>query len=189
MKKLRQDMAAFFGELYEGQQRVLVCGEGDEHADVMLVGEAPGEQETLQGRPFVGKAGKNLDEFLRLSGFDRDQLYVTNAVKFRPVKKGPSGRLSNRAPTSEEVELFLPYLRREIELINPRCVVTLGNTALRALYGKKATVGALHGQFLDFEGRLLFPMYHPASLIYNPSLEEVYRQDVSRLAAWREETL
>lgn len=189
MRKLKQEMTDFFGELYEGQQRVLVFGEGDRNAALMLVGEAPGEQETLQGRPFVGKAGKNLDEFLALSGFARADLYITNTVKFRPVRVSAAGRVSNRPPTREEVALFLPYLRREIELVDPRVVVTLGNTPLRALYDKKAAIGEVHGCFLPYGGRLLYPMYHPASLIYNRSLEGAYRDDILRLKQWREETL
>ena len=138
------------------------------------------------GRPFVGKAGKNLDEFLELSGFDRGELYITNVVKFRPTKVSAAGRTINRTPTREEVQLFLPWLKKEIATIKPECVVTMGNTALSALYGK-AAIGAVHGQFLEAEGRLLYPIYHPASLIYNRALGDTYREDLQRLAQWRGE--
>lgn len=188
MKKYKQEMIRFFRDLYEGEQKVLVFGEGEAHAAIMLVGEAPGEQEALLGRPFVGKAGKNLDEFLALSGFVREQLYITNVVKFRPVKESDAGRMVNRTPSREEVELFLPWLQREIALIKPECVVTLGNTALRALMGKGRAIGELHGRFqMLADGQLVYPMYHPASVIYNRSLREPYIADVRRLARWRED--
>ncbi len=185
MKKINQEMTKFFRELYAGEDKVLVFGEGAKNARIMLVGEAPGAQEALLGRPFVGKAGKNLDEFLELSGFKREELYITNVVKFRPTKTSAAGRTINRTPTREEVQLFLPWLKREIAYIKPECVVTLGNTALSALHGK-SVIGVVHGQFLEAEGRLLYPIYHPASLIYNRSLVDTYREDLERLAQWRE---
>lgn len=186
MKKFRQELTDFIRSVYEGEQKVLVFGEGDAHARLMLVGEAPGEQEALLGRPFVGRAGKNLDEFLALSGFQRDQLYITNTVKFRPVRMSGAERIVNRAPTREEVALFLPWLKREIKLVAPQCVVTLGNTALRALCGGQASVGQAHGRFIRQDGMLLYPMYHPASLIYNPALRQAYEADIRRLALWRQ---
>lgn len=186
MKKLNREMAEFFRELYAGEDKVLVFGEGAKNARILLVGEAPGAQEALLGRPFVGKAGKNLDEFLELSGFRREELYITNTVKFRPTRISAAGRTINRAPTSEEVQLFLPWLRKEIAYIKPDCVVTMGNTALSALYGK-AAIGQVHGQFLEAQGLRIYPIYHPASLIYNRALADTYRDDLVRLARWREE--
>ncbi len=184
MEKLRGDMTAFVNSLYEEERKVLVFGEGSVGAPVMMIGEAPGEQESLQGRPFVGKAGKNLDAFLEQAGMDRRELYVTNTVKFRPTKRSAAGRTVNRPPTQEEIRLFLPWLLKEIELVGPRCVITLGNVPLKALIGHGSVIGDLHGQLLDWNGRKLFPMYHPASVIYNPSLKEVYRRDIERFAAW-----
>ena len=182
LDRMRTELERLIAELYEGERKILVHGEGAPEARVMLVGEAPGEQETLQGRPFVGKAGKNLNEFLELAGLRREELYVTNAVKFRPTKLSAAGRIVNRPPTREEVQLFLPWLRREIELVRPGVIVTLGNVPLRALTGPKTVIGDAHGAFREVEGLRLYPMYHPASLIYNPSLREVYAQDVRRLA-------
>lgn len=182
LDRMRAELERLIAELYEGERKILVHGEGAPEARVMLVGEAPGEQETLQGRPFVGKAGKNLNEFLELAGLRREELYVTNAVKFRPTKLSAAGRIVNRPPTREEVQLFLPWLRREIELVRPGVIVTLGNVPLRALTGPKTVIGDAHGAFREVEGLRLYPMYHPASLIYNPSLREVYAQDVRRLA-------
>lgn len=188
MEKLRAELEKFILDLYEGEKKVLVHGEGCVGARVMLIGEAPGEQETLKRRPFVGKAGKNLDEFLELAGLARDQLYVTNTVKFRPTKISAAGRTVNRPPMQEEVRLFLPWLLREIEAVDPECIVTLGNVPLRALNGKAAVIGSVHGAFLDAGGCRLYPMYHPASVIYNPALREVYREDVRRLAVWLNES-
>lgn len=183
LDRMREELNRLIADLYEGEKKILVHGEGEIGARVMLVGEAPGEQETLQGRPFVGKAGKNLDEFLELAGLERSQLYVTNAVKFRPTKRSAAGRTVNRPPTREEVSLFLPWLRREIELVAPEVIVTLGNVPLRALTGPKAVIGDVHGAFQNADGLRLYPMYHPASLIYNPALREVYAEDIRRLSA------
>ena len=182
MEKYRNEVSAFIRDIYEEEKKVLVFGEGRVGAPVMMIGEAPGEQETLQGRPFVGKAGKNLDEFLAEAGMDRGELYVTNTVKFRPTKRSAAGRVVNRPPTQEEVKLFLPFLMREIELVGPRCVITLGNVPLKALLGRGAVIGESHGQWIEWNGRLLFPMYHPASVIYNPALKAVYREDIARFA-------
>ena len=187
MDKLRAELEKLIGEVYEGERKVLVHGEGRIGARVMLIGEAPGEQETLKRRPFVGKAGKNLDEFLELAGLDRGELYVSNTVKFRPTKISAAGRVVNRPPTREEVKLFLPWLRREMELVRPEVVVTLGNVPLKALLGSKAVIGDVHGVLQELDGLKLYPMYHPASLIYNPGLREVYAGDIRRLAAWLRE--
>ena len=184
LDRMREELNRLIAELYEGEKKILVHGEGEIGARVMLVGEAPGEQETLQGRPFVGKAGKNLNEFLELAGMERSQLYVTNAVKFRPTKRSAAGRTVNRPPTREEVSLFLPWLRREIELVAPEVIVTLGNVPLRALTGPKAVIGDVHGSLQDADGLRLYPMYHPASLIYNPGLRPIYAEDIRRLSAY-----
>ena len=186
MDKLRMELEKLIAEVYEEDRKILVHGEGRSGARVMLIGEAPGEQETLQRRPFVGKAGRNLDEFLELAGIDRSELYVSNTVKFRPTKISAAGRVVNRPPTREEINLFLPWLKREMELVQPEVVVTLGNVPLKALMGSKVVIGDVHGAFQDVEGVRLYPMYHPASLIYNPSLRETYAGDIRRLAAWLE---
>lgn len=182
--RYRQELRAFVAEIWPGRESALVFGEGPARPRLMLVGEAPGEQETLLSRPFVGKAGKNLDRFLELAQLKREEIYVTNTVKLRPTKTGKSGRVSNRPPTGDEVALFHPWLLREIAEVQPRVVATLGNVPLRALMGKGRTIGQAHGQELWLEGANLplIPLYHPASLIYNRSLEEVYERDVLALA-------
>lgn len=187
LKRLRSELEKLIDEVYAGEKKVLVHGEGEAGARVMLIGEAPGQQETLARRPFVGKAGKNLDEFLEMAEIDRSQLYVSNTVKFRPTRVSAAGRIVNRPPTREEINLFLPWLRREIELVRPQAVVTLGNVPLRALTASRATIGERHGQFMQADGIEIYPMYHPASIIYNPSLREVYIADVRRLGQWLRE--
>ena len=181
MQRLREEMTAFFRELYVDKEMQLVFGEGDDHARMVMIGEAPGEQEALQGRPFVGKAGKNLDEFLKLSGLDRRGLYITNTVKIRPVKISKTGRTVNRPPKREEIRLFTPWLIRELRMLEPDVIVTLGNVSLKALLGDEFSIGECHGRWMKWENTKVYPLYHPASVIYNPSLKTVYCADVVRL--------
>jgi len=184
MEQYKQELKAFIEVNMPGKEDVLVFGEGPKRPKLMLIGEAPGEQETLQGRPFVGKAGKNLDHFLKLAQLERNEIYISNAVKFRPTKVGRTGRISNRPPTKDEIALFRPWLIREIQEIAPRMIATLGNVPLGAVTGKRITIGEVHGSVIPAgETNLdLFALYHPASLIYNRSLEDVYEQDVRLLA-------
>ena len=189
MERFQREATAFFRNLYEGERKLLVFGEGRVGAPVMMIGEAPGEQESLQGRPFVGKAGKNLDAFLEQAGMDRASLYVTNVVKFRPTRRSEAGRVVNRPPTQEEIKLFLPWLLKEIDLVDPRYIITLGNVPLKALTGRGSVIGDMHGRFIEWQGRRLFAMYHPASVIYNPGLKAVYSRDIVAFACqYREET-
>lgn len=166
----------------------VVFGEGDTSAKVMLIGEAPGAEETRLSRPFVGQAGKNLDEFLRVLGLSREEIYITNVVKFRPYKVSTKGTLSNRPPKAAETAGMLPCLLREIEAVAPKVVVTLGNVPLRCIAGKSAVIGGCHASAL-FASALsheftLFPLYHPASIIYNRSLKDVYAEDLIKLKVY-----
>lgn len=184
MEKYKQELRELIAGVMPGRENALVFGEGPKSPCLMLVGEAPGEQESLQGRPFVGKAGKNLDHFLELAGLERGQIYITNAVKLRPTKTGRTGRLSNRPPTRDEVALFRPWLLREIGEIAPRMIATLGNVPLQALTASRQTIGEVHGRIIPAgeTGLPLFALYHPASLIYNRALAGTYEQDVRTLA-------
>ncbi|MBE5780142.1 MAG: uracil-DNA glycosylase [Clostridiales bacterium] len=189
MLQFRRDCTAFFQALSEDGQSPLVFGDGLENRPVlMLIGEAPGEQEALQGKPFVGKAGKNLARFLETLELRREEIYISNVVKFRPTKAGASGRRVNRPPTREERELFTPWLMKEIAIVKPDALVTLGNVALQAFV--KDTIGNLHGAWQRAvvappEKKAftlpLFPLYHPASVIYNRALTAVYEEDLLRL--------
>ncbi len=187
--RFRQECTAFFDALSAGNQKPIVFGDGPASDPVlMLIGEAPGEQEALQGKPFVGKAGKNLDEFLQALGLRRGDIYVTNVVKTRPTKLSAAGRVVNRPPSREEKALFTPWLMREIALVRPQALVTLGNVALRAFgndsvggaHGcwKRAVVAPPNGAAFTLP---LFSLYHPAAVIYNPSLQAVYRRDLEEL--------
>ena len=183
-KTYQQDLRRFLSGVMPGSEHALVFGEGPDEPVLMLIGEAPGEQESLQGRPFVGKAGKNLDRFLEIAGLKREEIYISNAVKIRPTKVSKTGRFSNRPPTREEIALFRPWLMREIAEVKPKMIATLGNVPLGAVTGSKQTIGAVHGTVIPAgeTGLPLFALYHPASLIYNRSLESVYEQDVRVLA-------
>lgn len=167
-----------------------VFGEGNPAPALLLIGEAPGAEEVKLGRPFVGKAGRQLDALLAQMGLPREALYVTNAVKYRPVSPSARGQ-RNRTPSLEEVRAGLPLLREELLLLRPRIIATLGNVplaAMRLLAGQgKATVGACHGAAMEialegFETRL-YPMYHPASCIYNRALLPVLEADAARLGS------
>lgn len=184
MEKYQRELKTFIAGVFPGKENALVFGEGPKEPVLMLIGEAPGEQETLQGRPFVGKAGKNLDRFLELAGLERGEIYISNTVKLRPTKLGKTGRISNRPPTKDEIALFRPWLIHEIEIIQPKMIATLGNVPLQALTATKQTIGAVHGRVIPAgeTGLPLFALYHPASLIYNRSLESVYEADVRALA-------
>ena len=130
MKEFNEQMERESREIF-GDRRV-VFGDGKINAEIMLIGEAPGGEEEKQGRPFVGKAGKNLDEFLEIVGLEREDLYISNVVKIRPFKLSPkTNKPVNRPPDKAELSFFVPLLHKEIELVNPKLIVTLGNFAIK----------------------------------------------------------
>ncbi len=171
------------------QDKKIVFGEGNVKANLMLVGEAPGRQEIEQGRPFVGQAGKNLDEFLQLLNIERDDIYITNAVKFRPAKINPkTNRLINRPPSKLEINDSKAFLIGQIKIIAPQIIVTLGNVPMRVILdNEKLNIGDLHGTVqnihIDNISYLVFPLYHPASIIYKRALRAVYEEDLLKLKA------
>lgn len=191
MERFQKECSAFFDALSLTGQRTLVFGEGNQNRPLlMLVGEAPGEQEALQGRPFVGRAGRNLDGFLQALHLKRGDIYITNVVKVRPSKISTAGRVVNRPPSREEKALFTPWLMKEIAIVRPDAIVTLGNVALQAFQGD-ASIGRVHGAWRRAVVAPpeqaaftlpLFPLYHPASVIYNGSLKAVYENDLKALA-------
>lgn len=185
MEKLKQIEEEYRGIVDNklGENVKIVFGEGNKKADIMLIGEAPGEKEEEMGRPFVGQAGKNLDEFLSLLSLKRDEIYITNVVKIRPYKiNEKTKRKSNRPPNSKEVEMSVETLKKEIQIISPKIIVTLGNIPLRViLMDKKATIGEYHGKAIRLDKFVLFPLYHPASIIYNRELKQIYYDDILKL--------
>ncbi len=152
---------------------VAVPGEGPPHARVFVIGEGPGKSEDRQGRPFVGKAGKQLESLLSEAGLRRDEVYITNIVKCRPP--------DNRRPTGFEAEACHPFLDRQLALVRPRVVVLLGGTALKR-YLPGESLSSAHGKLHKKGSLALFATYHPAAMIYNRALEPVIRQDFRTLA-------
>ncbi len=150
-----------------------VPGEGPADAEIMFIGEGPGFHENEQGRPFVGAAGKFLDELLARIGLRRQQVYITNVVKCRPP--------SNRDPKPEEVETCTKqYLERQIQAINPKVIITLGRYSM-GLFLSNAKISEVHGQAVRVKGRLIVPMYHPAAGLHQMSLKPIIEQDFLRL--------
>ena len=149
-----------------------VPGEGPVNAEIMLIGEGPGFYENEQGRPFVGAAGKFLDELLAKGGVKREDVFITNVVKCRPP--------GNRDPLPEELTACSDYLERQIESINPRVIVTLGRYSM-ARFLPSARISDSHGQPVWQGGRLIIPMYHPAAALHQPTLKTTLERDFSRL--------
>ncbi len=193
LEKLNRQYTAetrsFLEKRYSSFPLEFVYGEGLPDCRLMLVGEAPGREEVRQGRPFVGKAGGILADFLEKVGLNRSDLYITNTIKYRLAREGARpGTLTNRPATAAEIRRSVPFLRQEIEIVKPECVVSLGNVPLSCIqqaFGAEdvpdRTIGLCHGQVLPLimnQGKTIFvPFYHPASILYNPSLKEVYEQD------------
>jgi DNA polymerase len=161
--------------LGEGRTRI-VPGEGDVAARVMLVGEGPGRQEDVTGRPFIGRAGRLLDELLPLAGLDRKKVYVANTVKCRPV--GPDGR--DRTPWPEEVAACARFLKAQLLLVSPALVVTLGVTALE-WFLPGCRVGESRGRLHRAEGWLVYPTYHPAAALRDEYRRQLMEEDFKRL--------
>jgi uracil-DNA glycosylase len=164
----------------------VVFGDGNIDADIVLIGEALGEKEEEMEKPFVGAAGKNLNEFLGIINLKREDIYITNVVKIRPFKVNPdTGRKSNRPPNKKELSISSDILDKQLDTINPRVVVTLGNVPLKAvLKDDNAKIGDHHGNPVKLNNFTLFPLYHPASVIYNRGLYDIYIEDVHKLKSY-----
>ncbi|MCX7863349.1 MAG: uracil-DNA glycosylase [Bacteroidales bacterium] len=154
----------------------VVFGEGNLQAKLMCIGEGPGRDEDLQGRPFVGKSGQLLDKILAACGFSRtENVFIANIVKCRPP--------NNRAPLPEEKAQCLPYLYKQIELINPTIIVLLGATALNGLIDESLKITKVRGQWIEWQNRWVMPTYHPAALLRNPSLKAETWEDFKKVVA------
>lgn len=148
-------------------------GEGPVAPRVMMVGEAPGEQEDLLGRPFVGRAGRILDDLLARAGLERNRVFITSLVKCRPQ--------SNRDPKPAELEACKPHLDRQLELLHPQLILTLGRFAMaRWLPGRK--ISAVHGQVFAIAGIRVVPLFHPGAALHQPRYRELMIQDMDDLA-------
>lgn len=146
----------------------LVFGDGSPDADIVFIGEAPGKNEDLKGVPFVGAAGKFLDEMLGLINLKRQDIYITNIVKYRPPE--------NRDPLPEEKSAFLPYLESQLEVIQPKLVVTLGRHSLNCFL-PDLQIGQVHGQPKRYKGRVYLPLFHPAAALYNGGMRQTLIDD------------
>ncbi len=146
-------------KLYKERNHI-VFGEGNEDARLMLIGEAPGHEEDLQGRPFVGAAGHLLDNMLKAINLSRREVYIANIVKCRPPQ--------NRKPERDEIEACKPFLLKQIDIIKPSIICTLGSVATQTLLETKSPITKLRGHIYDFSGIKLIPTFHPAYLLRNP---------------------
>jgi DNA polymerase len=182
----REELVALYKEaracercpLHETRTQV-VFGAGNADADLMFVGEAPGQQEDLQGLPFVGRAGKLLDQLLEEVGLSREEVFIANVLKSRPP--------GNRDPQPEEISACRPYLDRQIELIEPNVICTLGNFATKLLTRSPRGITQVRGkpQVHEVGGRTLrvYPLFHPAAALRTPRVQEELREDFAGLPA------
>lgn len=152
----------------------LVFGTGNPEAEIVFIGEAPGKQEDLKGEPFVGAAGKFLDEMLEMIGLGRRDVYITNIVKYRPP--------NNRDPHPEEKQAFLPYLESQLEAIQPALTVTLGRHSLNCFL-PDLSISACHGQPKRYKGRVFLPLFHPAAALYNGGMRQTLIDDFALIPA------
>lgn len=153
---------------------VMVFAIGNPDARVMLVGEAPGYQEEREREPFVGPAGQKLNDILKAMGLPREEVYISNIVKFRPAT--PRQTTNNRKPTPEEMASCMPFVRNEVEIIRPECIVALGGTAAEGLLGLDGTVGSMRGKWHQFEGIPVRVTYHPSYLLQSGANLSIKRQ-------------
>lgn len=178
------------GDLFEDLKRVVlacekcrlakgrtnvVYGVGNPNADLMFIGEAPGRDEDLKGEPFVGRAGQLLTDIVKAMKLTRDDVYIANVIKCRPPE--------NRNPEPDELDACRPYIRRQVELIQPIVIVTLGRFALQSLTEKGYSISAARGQWLEYNGIKVMPTYHPAYLLRNPAAKKEVWADMKKVMA------
>ena len=151
----------------------LVFGDGNANAEVVFVGEAPGKSEDEQGLPFVGAAGRFLNEMLALAGLKRADVYITNIVKYRPP--------NNRDPYPDEKAAFLPFLKKQLTVIKPKLIVTLGRHSMEVLLPPGLRISQCHGQPKRYKGQVYMPLFHPAAALYNGGMRQALIDDFSRI--------
>lgn len=156
------------------QSTQLVFGEGSPDAEIVFIGEAPGKKEDEQGKPFVGAAGRFLNQMLEMIGLKRDNVYITNIVKYRPP--------NNRDPLPEEKKAFLPFLEKQLDIISPKLVVTLGRHSLNCFL-PNLSISQVHGQPKRHAGRVYLPLFHPAAALYNGAMRQTLIDDFAKIPA------
>src|ERR1051325_1690089 len=153
----------------------VVYGVGNPNADLMFIGEAPGRDEDLKGEPFVGRAGQLLTDIIKAMKLTRDDVYIANVIKCRPPE--------NRNPEADELEECRPFIRRQIEIIRPKVIVTLGKFALQSLIQRGYALTGARGQWLEYDGVKVMPTYHPAYLLRNPAAKKDVWADMKKVMA------
>jgi uracil-DNA glycosylase family 4 len=150
----------------------LVFGDGNSNAEIVFIGEAPGKNEDLQGKPFVGAAGKFLNEMLATIGLKREDVYITNIVKYRPP--------NNRDPLPDEKAVFLPILQAQLEIIQPKLVITLGRHSLNCFL-PDLQISKCHGEPKRYKGMVYLPLFHPAAALYNGAMRQTLIDDFAKI--------
>ncbi len=158
-----------------GTRTNVVFGVGNPNADLMFIGEAPGRDEDLKGEPFVGRAGQLLTDIIKAMKLTRDDVYIANVIKCRPPE--------NRNPEPDELDACRPFIRRQVELIQPKVIVTLGRFALQSLTEKAYGITSVRGQWLEYNGVKVMPTYHPAYLLRNPAAKKEVWADMKKVMA------
>lgn len=159
---------------------IQIRGEGPKKANLMIVGEAPGREEVLKKKPFVGRSGRFLSKSLHATGIHREKSYVTNIVKFRPTKK-VGDKLKDRAPTHEEISACLPVFNKELRSVSPRIVLLLGNSSLKAILDRNYTVGKDRGKEIKRGKVTYIATFHPASAMRNRKQRKMFLEDLKKL--------
>lgn len=172
MTELYEEIASCQRCILSESRKNAVPGEGPEDADIVFIGEGPGFHEDQQARPFVGAAGQFLEELLEGINLRRENVYICNVIKCRPP--------GNRDPLPEEIEACQPYLERQIKLIAPRMIVTLGRFSMER-YFPGAKISQIHGQARKIEGIIYYPMYHPAAALHQPRWRQLVKDDMSKI--------
>ncbi|MCF7872246.1 uracil-DNA glycosylase [Candidatus Woesearchaeota archaeon] len=181
LEKIKQEIISEMVCPLKDASTNIVFGKGNPNAEIMFIGEAPGEKEDLQGEPFVGAAGKQLDKLLQSIGLNLEKIYIANILKYRPP--------NNRDPTTEEIQRHTPYLIKQIKIIQPKIIATLGNYSTKFVLAQFQIknmkniegITKLHGkpQDLNIENTnfKIMPLYHPAAMLYNPKLKTIQQED------------
>jgi uracil-DNA glycosylase family 4 len=176
----REELKKFFYEIKDckncslGESRInFVFGSGSADSKIMFIGEAPGRNEDIQGKPFVGQAGRILDELLSMIGFERKNVFIANVLKCRPPK--------NRDPQLEEINNCMNYLFRQIQIINPEIICPLGRHSTQLILKTDKSITGLRGRVFKIDGRYVMPINHPAAVLYTPSRMELLKSDFLRI--------
>jgi uracil-DNA glycosylase family 4 len=179
LKDIRQEMEGCKQCKLHRTRKSLVFGEGSEKAILMFIGEGPGYDEDIQGRPFVGKAGQLLTKIIQSINLQREEVYIANIVKCRPPQ--------NRNPEPDEITVCRPFLQRQIQAIQPRIICALGAFAAQSLLQTGEKISALRGRRFDLNGIRVIPTYHPAFLLRNPERKREVWEDMKKIAEWLKE--